>query len=68
MPKMKTHKATAKRLKVTGSGKIMHKRPGAAHLLAKKSSKRKRRFKVLVEIKSTEFKRFSKLIRPGGEL
>ena len=27
MPKMKTHKGSAKRLKVTGSGKIMHLKP-----------------------------------------
>jgi large subunit ribosomal protein L35 len=27
MPKMKTHKGAAKRLKVTGSGKIMHLKP-----------------------------------------
>ena len=32
MPKMKTHKATVKRVKVTGSGKIVHKRAGFSHL------------------------------------
>lgn len=68
MPKMKTHKATAKRLKVTGSGKIMHKRAGGAHLLAKKSRRRKRRYKVLVAIKGVDSKRLRKLIGPGGEL
>jgi large subunit ribosomal protein L35 len=68
MPKMKTHKATAKRLKVTGSGKILHKRPGGAHLLAKKSRRRKRRFKVLVAVRKVDAKRYSKLIGPGGEL
>jgi ribosomal protein L35 len=32
MPKMKTHKATVKRTKVTGSGKIMRRPAGGAHL------------------------------------
>jgi large subunit ribosomal protein L35 len=68
MPKMKTHKATVKRLKVTGSGKIVRKRAGGAHLLAKKTRRRKRRYKVLVEVSSVDRKRFRKLIGPGGEL
>ena len=44
MPKMKTHKGTAKRFKVTGSGKKI-KRGNAfkSHILEKKSPKRKRR-------------------------
>ena len=68
MPKMKTHKATAKRLKVTGSGKIMHKRAGSAHLLAKKSRRRKRRYKVLAEVHGVERRRLRTLIGPGGEV
>ena len=46
MPKMKTHKGTAKRFKVTGSGKKI-KRGNAfkSHILAKKSPKRKRAFR-----------------------
>jgi large subunit ribosomal protein L35 len=68
MPKMKTHKATAKRLKVTGRGKIMHKTPGGAHLLSGKSRRRKRRFKLLKPIHRVDRKRLSELIGPGGEL
>lgn len=68
MPKMKTHKATAKRLKVTGGGKIMRKRAGSAHLLAKKSSKRKRRFKIASEVARVDHKRFKQLIAPGENL
>ncbi len=40
--KMKTNKGTAKRFKITKTGKVMHRRGGHSHLLAKKSSKRKR--------------------------
>ncbi len=39
MPKIKTHKATAKRIKITGSGKIMRTRGYQNH---KKSAKSKR--------------------------
>lgn len=42
MPKLKTHKGTAKRVKLTGSGKITRQRASGGHLLAKKSKSRKR--------------------------
>jgi large subunit ribosomal protein L35 len=43
MPKQKSHRGAAKRLRVTGSGKIMRKRSNFRHILEKKNSKRKRR-------------------------
>lgn len=42
MPKLKTHKGTAKRVKLTGTGKITRRRAFGTHLLAKKSKSRKR--------------------------
>ena len=42
MPKMKTHRGAAKRLKVTGTGKIMKHNAYKSHLLESKSPKRKR--------------------------
>lgn len=45
MPKLKTKKSVAKRFKITGTGKVMHYGAGGSHLLAKKTSKRKRRIK-----------------------
>jgi len=68
MPKMKTHKATVKRLRVTSSGKIMRKRSGGAHLLAKKSSRFKRRVAVPVAVAPVDRKRLKKLISPGGDV
>jgi large subunit ribosomal protein L35 len=65
MPKMKTHKATAKRIKVTGSGKLMRKRACGRHLLRKKSSRRKRRFSVPGLIAPVDRKRIRQLISPG---
>jgi large subunit ribosomal protein L35 len=43
MPKMKTRKAVAKRVKVTASGKFKKRMPGRGHLLSNKSPKRIRR-------------------------
>jgi len=45
MPKMKTHKASAKRYKVSGSGKLIRRKAGGLHLLAGKSPSRKNRVK-----------------------
>jgi len=45
MPKMKTHKGTAKRFRVTGSGKIVRGKAFKSHILEKKSPKRKRGFR-----------------------
>jgi len=42
MPKLKTHKGTAKRIKITSTGKLTRRRAFGAHLLAKKSKSRKR--------------------------
>jgi len=42
MPKLKTHKGTAKRIKLTNSGKLVRRRAFGKHLLFKKSKSRKR--------------------------
>lgn len=42
MPKLKTHKGTAKRIKLTSTGKLKRRRSHGAHFLAKKSKSRKR--------------------------
>ncbi|NUT45794.1 MAG: 50S ribosomal protein L35, partial [Saccharothrix sp.] len=38
MPKNKSHSGTSKRVKVTGSGKLVREKAGKRHLLEKKSS------------------------------
>ena len=40
MPKLKTKKAVAKRIKITGTGKLMRRRPMKGHLKSSKSPKR----------------------------
>ncbi len=42
MPKMKTHKGTKKRFRLTAKGKVKHRSAGTSHLAARKSHKRKR--------------------------
>ncbi len=39
---MKTHRGTAKRVRVTGSGKLMRAKAYRSHILTKKTQKRKR--------------------------
>ncbi len=46
MPKQKTHKGSAKRFKLTGTGKIKRGNAFKSHILEKKSPKRKRAFRA----------------------
>jgi len=46
MPKMKTHKGAAKRMKVTGSGKVKRHKAFKSHILNKKTRKRKRKLRA----------------------
>ena len=61
MPKLKTHKTSVKRFKVTGSGKIMHVRAAGNHLLSHKSDRKVGR----VEISKADRSRVKKLITRG---
>jgi large subunit ribosomal protein L35 len=45
MPKFKTRKSVAKRVKITATGKVLRHRPGGGHLKSRKSPKRIRRFR-----------------------
>jgi large subunit ribosomal protein L35 len=46
MPKLKTRKGMAKRIRVTRNGKLMRAHAWKSHLLTRKSAKRKRRFRA----------------------
>ena len=50
MPKMKTSKAVAKRIKIAGRGKVIRHRVGASHLKSVKSPTRLRRMRKSVEL------------------
>lgn len=53
--KMKTHKASAKRFRVTGRGKIVRRCAGKQHLLAKKNTKRKKRLSKMVQVNKSDY-------------
>ncbi|MBN1395614.1 MAG: 50S ribosomal protein L35 [Pirellulales bacterium] len=42
MPKMKTHKGTKKRFRLTAKGKAKHRCAGTSHLASRMTQKRKR--------------------------
>jgi large subunit ribosomal protein L35 len=46
MPKIRTHKGTQKRFRVTSTGKVMRRKAFRSHLLEHKSSKRKRQYRT----------------------
>lgn len=48
MPKMKSHKASRKRFKVTATGKLKRSQAGKKHLNSHKTGKRKRQLRSKV--------------------
>ena len=62
MPKNKTHSGMAKRVKVTGSGKIMRQQAGLRHRLEVKSSKETRDLSNVVPVSKADRKRVRKLL------
>ena len=55
MPKIKTHKSTSKRFRLTkgGKGKLMRTKQGKSHLRRKKRMRAKRLFDEMIPVSST---------------
>jgi len=62
MPKNKTHRGTAKRIKVTGAGKLTHQRAGKRHKLEKKPSTLTRRLDGVTEVSAADRSRLRRLL------
>lgn len=62
MPKIKTKRGLAKRVKATGTGKIRRYRAGKSHILTKKSRARKRRLRRGALIHGADLKRIRRLL------
>jgi large subunit ribosomal protein L35 len=62
MPKMKSHTGMGKRVRVTGSGKIVAEQAGKRHKLEAKPSTRTRRLTGTVEVSKADRRRIRKLI------
>lgn len=63
MPKMKTHKGTKKRFRLTASGKVKHRQSGTSHLAARMSHKRKRNLRGTDTVCEVEAVRIRKALR-----
>jgi large subunit ribosomal protein L35 len=57
VPKIKTHKATAKRFAYTGSGKLVRTKGGKSHLRRRKSKRVKALFSEMLEVPETATRR-----------
>lgn len=62
MPKMKTHKSSAKRFKLSSSGKILRSKAYKSHILTKKTAKRKRNLRKSTTVSSAEVKKIKVLL------
>jgi large subunit ribosomal protein L35 len=62
MPKNKTHSGAKKRVKVTGSGKLLAQRAGMRHNFEHKSSTLTRRLSGTTEISPKDAPRLKKLL------
>ncbi len=56
MPKQKTHSASKKRFKVTGTGKVMRSQAFRSHILSKRPTKRMRHLRHSVVVSAPDSK------------
>lgn len=62
MPKMKTHRGSAKRFKRTGSGKLKRSQAYTSHLFANKSQKQKRKLRKSAMVSKGDFRRIRHML------
>ena len=62
MPKTKTHSGIKKRVKITGTGKLLTERAGKRHLLEHKSSRHTRRLTGTEELSKADAKKVKRLL------
>jgi large subunit ribosomal protein L35 len=62
--KLKTHKATAKRFRLTGSGKLVRTKGGKSHLRRRKSKRTKAQLDGMLEVTARGDKKRVKQLAP----
>jgi large subunit ribosomal protein L35 len=62
MPKMKTDKGAAKRVKITGTGRLRRRHAMRSHLLEKKPSKRTRRLANEADFAPSDLREIRRLL------
>ncbi|MGN1399030.1 MAG: 50S ribosomal protein L35 [Erysipelotrichaceae bacterium] len=63
MPKMKTKRALAKRVKVTGTGKLKRMHAYVSHLAPRKTHKQKRHLRKAGYVSPSDYKRIKFLLQ-----
>jgi large subunit ribosomal protein L35 len=64
--KLKTNRSAAKRLKVTGSGKVMRHKGWKGHLLTGKNATRKRRLSGSLEVNKDNLTNIKRMLPYGN--
>jgi large subunit ribosomal protein L35 len=66
MPKLKTHKATSKRFRLTqgGKGKLMRTKLGKSHLRRQKSKRAKRLYDEMLPVEAAGVRRRVRRVAP----
>ncbi len=62
MPKMKTDRGAAKRVKITGTGRLRRRQQNRSHLLEKKTSVRTRRLAREADFASGDERRVKRML------
>ena len=65
MPKLKTHKGAAKRLRLTANGKVKRGHSHARHILTKKTHKRKRNLDIDTLVSESDLERVKNMLPYG---
>ena len=65
--KLKTHKATSKRFRLTGSGTVVLTKGGKSHLRRRTSDRTKALLSEMVEVKGRKFVKRIKRLAPNME-
>jgi large subunit ribosomal protein L35 len=63
---MKTHKGTARRFSVTGSGKLMRTKHGKSHLRRNRSKRAARQYDEMLSVARVDVERVKKLLPYGA--
>ena len=62
MPKLKTHKATARRMQISGSGKLLRTRNGKSHLRRNRSKRAAREYDEMMPVSPRDLTRIRRLM------
>ncbi|HEY8738336.1 MAG TPA: 50S ribosomal protein L35 [Candidatus Dormibacteraeota bacterium] len=61
MPKIRTHRASAKRFRITKTGKVVRPHAQKSHLLGHKSARRKRQYSKLLVLTGKDARRLRRI-------